>query len=66
MKVIMFYMIGEYHQVKNKIGRFLRRNEWVEIIGRQKIGKDTIVSIKDKNGNNYHNVNVKKLRRKAR
>lgn len=59
-------MIGEYHQVKNRIGRFLKRNEWVEITNRRKIGKDTFVSVEDKNGNIYNNVNVKKLRKKAR
>lgn len=62
----MLYMIGEYHQVKNKIGHMLKRNDWVEIVQRKKIGKDTIVSIEDKDENVYHNVNVKKLRKKAR
>lgn len=62
----MLYNIGEYHQVKGKIGNLLKRNEWVEITGRKKVGKDTIVSVKDKDNNIYNNVNVKRLRKKAR
>ena len=52
--------------MKSNYRKSLQKNDWVKIVEREKRGKDTYVTIEDRNGVLYTNVSVKKLRRKAR
>ncbi len=63
---LLLYNIGEFHQMKSNYRKSLQKNDWVKIVEREKRGKDTYVTIEDRNGVLYTNVSVKKLRRKAR
>lgn len=62
----MLYKVGEYHQMKRSFRKAINEDEWVKIVERKKNGKDTIVTIEDRNGILYKNVSVKKLKKKAR
>lgn len=59
------YNIGESYYLKRNY-RTLSENERVEIVGRRKIGKDTIVDVADINNKVTRNVSVKKLRKRPR
>lgn len=62
----MLYKVGEYHQMKNDFRRAINKNDWVKIVEREKYGRNTFVTIEDRNGILYRNVSVKKLRKKAK